>query len=59
MVGIAIPLEERINNMQASPSQKQTFPQRYLKVIVRLTENKFLSNIFGTFWKRCTIFHNE
>ena len=29
--------------------------KRSLKVVFRLTENKFPSNVFGTFWKRYTI----
>ena len=32
------------------PSQQETFLQRSLKVVFRLTENKFPSNVFGTFW---------
>ena len=38
------------------PSQQETFPQRSLEVVFRLTQNKFPNNIFGTFWKRYTIF---
>ena len=36
------------------PSQQETFPQRSLEVVFRLTENKFPGKVFGTFWKRET-----